>query len=469
MGTSVLLGIGVLESAKLTPRSLTVSIVIQYVRRQRFLIRKFRRLNIGILKLSFITVILSAITLFVPVFSGYILGLGMLIITLFSRIVGEPANSSDEHKKFLNLLKPISNAAFFFVASLIVAGFWAAVDSEVTQSNLLKRSLANGFVKYLLLWMIYLTFWWRGTAYKKILPFFAFSFAVISVFHLAYCIAQRAYGLDWGHGLHAVLGPGRYAYGVYRVSGFLGHPLTLGYSQLLAICGCAAFYTITDSRQEKNTWLVGLLSALVLILISGSRGPQILAVALVLMFIPRQMILERWRILSFISVILAVFVVSIGTFSRFHELFNNGFGGDARLTHWSVYWHIFNDHRLHGIGPGAPEQAISAYYFKAGADDTIKLAHNAFLQCAAEYGVLGLTGMLFWISSWARLGLSVHYVRKGIFGLLFILVCGGLVQNTIQDSEFVLSLTVWTMLLVAKEVNLSGIAAGRAKTKNIVT
>lgn len=415
------------------------------------------------------TAILSAVTLFVPVFSGYILGLGMLIITLFSRIVGEPANSSDEHNKFLNLLRPISNAAFFFVASLIVAGFWAAADSEVTQSDLLQRNLANGFVKYLLLWTIYLTFWWRVTVYKKILPLFASSFALISVFHLVYCIAQRVYGLDWGHGLHAVLGPGRYAYGVYRVSGFLGHPLTLGYSQLLAICGCAAFYTIADNRQEKNAWLVGLLSALVLILMSGSRGPQILAVALIPMFIPRQMILVRWRVLSFISVILAALAVSIGAFSRFQEMFNNGLGGDARFTHWSVYWHIFNDHRLHGIGPGAPEQAISAYYFRAGADDTIKSAHNAFLQCAAEYGVLGLTGMLFWISSWARLVRSVHYVKRGFFGLLFILVCGGVTQNTIQDSEFVLSLTIWTMLLVAKEVDLSGIAAGRAKIKDIVT
>ena len=167
--------------------------------------------------------------------------------------------------------------------------------------------------------------------------------------------------------------------------------------------------------------------------------------------------------------ILAALAVSIGAFSRFQELFNNGLGGDARFTHWSVYWHIFNDHRLHGIGPGAPEQAISAYYFRAGADDTIKLAHNAFLQCAAEYGVLGLTGMLFWISSWARLVRSVHYVKRGVFGLLFILVCGGVTQNTIQDSEFVLSLTIWTMLLVAKEVDLSGIAAGRAKIKDIVT
>jgi O-antigen ligase len=304
---------------------------------------------------------------------------------------------------------------------------------------------------------------------KLLLSCFSFSFAVISVFHLAYCIAQRAYGVDWGHGLHAVLGPGRYAYGVYRVSGFLGHPLTLGYSQLLALVGCSAFYTIADNRSEKNAWLVGLLSALILILMSGSRGPQILAVAIILMSIPREIIFMRWRFLSIIAVILAAFALWIGAFSRFEELFNNGLGGDARYTHWTVYWRIFNDHKLHGIGPGAPEQAISAYYFKAGADDTIKLAHNAFLQCAAEYGVLGLSGMLFWIFSWVRVGCAVKYVKKGIFGLLFILVLGGVTQNTIQDSEFVLSLTIWTMLLVAKEVDLSGIAAGRAKTKDLVS
>jgi len=426
-------------------------------------------LKIVILNLSFMVSILSAIALFVPVFSGYILGLVMLIIALFSRIVAEPANSSDEHKKFLNLLKPISNGAFFFVVSLILAGFWAAADSEVTQWALFKRNLANSFVKYFLLWIVYLTFWWRVTVSKKLWPCFAFSFAVISVFHLVYCIAQRVYGLDWGHGFHAVLGPGRYAYGVYRVSGFLGHPLTLGYSQLLALCGCSSFYTISDNRREKNAWLIGLISALVLILMSGSRGPQILAVAIVIMSIPREMIVMRWRGLVFIAVILAAFALSVGAFSRFEELFNHGLGGDARFTHWSVYWRIFIDHRLHGIGPGAPEQAISAYYFRADADDTIKLAHNAFLQCAAEYGVLGLTGMLYWIYSWARLWCDVTYVKKGIFGLLFILVLGGLTQNTIQDSEFVLSLTIWTMLLVAKEVDLSGIAAGRAKTKDFVS
>jgi len=422
-----------------------------------------------LLRFNFMLVILSTLAVFTPVFSGYTLGMFMLMVLLLSRFESISPEQIEIRGRFWKLSWPISKAALILWGAMILAGIWAAMGTEQLDHKALRQGLGNAGVKYVLLWFVYLSFWWRAAAFRKLWSAFALSYSVTSVIHLVYCIAQRQFGIDWARGFDGALKSGRFAYGVYRISGFMGHPLTLGYCQALALVACLSMWRSAIDRWEKNAWLVASISAALVLLFSGSRGPIASAIVGVGFIFPFRTFFVHWRLLLASIVALLGLSWFFGLFSRFFELFHAESGGVGRSIHWAVYWRIFSEHLFHGIGPGAPREAISAYYLSYGIGDSIKLAHNSFLQFAADYGLLGFVGVVNWVLSWFVVCHRAAIVVHGFRAILAVSISGAISQNTFQDSEFVYALTVWTMLLTAREVSGREFSTSRAKNEDFVT
>jgi hypothetical protein len=80
-----------------------------------------------------------------------------------------------------------------------------------------------------------------------------------------------------------------------------------------------------------------------------------------------------------------------------------------------------------------------------------------------------VAGVVNWVVSWFIVGQRATIVGAGSRALLAVSVSGAMSQNTFQDSGFVLALTVWTMLLIAREVTVREFSTGRAKNADLVT
>jgi hypothetical protein len=397
--------------------------------------------------------ILSGFALFVPVFSGYLLALLMMIISCFITFYPAAAADSELKSRFYKQLTEVSRALLIFTA---LCGFSCMMAYIL--GNHQGKDLVRGYLHFLaknpVMWFAYLSFYWRFASQDKSRLYFARSFALFSLINLFYCLFQRSFGIDWIHGFSAILPDNRLSNGVYRVSGFMGHPLTLGYCQALASLAGLGLGGVCLRKQEKIAWQLGAAAALIVVLISGSRGPQVVMLIGLSALFPVSILVKYWKSTLILAPVMALMAVKYGIFSRFYELSTVNLGGDMRMTHWMVYWRIFKDHFLFGIGPGGQDAAISAYYFSLSASDNIKLAHNAFLQYGAEYGLFGVVGLCVVIVSWIKLALRTVVIRRTILVVILATLLGALTQNNLQDSEYVLSFTIWLMLLVTLEVEV---------------
>jgi hypothetical protein len=412
-------------------------------------------MKLGHNAINFILIILSALALFTPVFSAYVIGVVMALIMAIEVVRGRRISLNSGRRIFISLCEDLTRRSLVFWLLLLVSAIGSTwyVDSPNISSML--RSMGNFGVKYILLWTVLTQYWRRIAGDHAVFQCFTFTYAGAAFIHFVYCMIQRNTGVDWAHGLNAKLAAGRYAYGVYRISGFMGHPLTMGYCQAVAAICCFGFWRVSSSRAEKTAWLLATICSFFVLALSGSRGPQIAMAAGFII----SMSTPDWRrnihgILGSI-VILAITGYYFGIFRRFFEITLHGTGGDMRIIHWQVFWRIFMEHPIFGVGPGAPREVISAYYNALGASDNIRLAHNAWLQFAAEFGVLGFAGAMVWFRGWWLFLRSMQRLTRSGKGLLAVILLGTLTQNNLQDSQFLYAMTMWGILIVVREVNLN--------------
>jgi O-antigen ligase len=269
--------------------------------------------------------------------------------------------------------------------------------------------------------------------------------------HLAYCFVQRATGIDLVHGFGAHLEPSRFAYGVYRISGFMGHPLTLAYNlMLLTLAALASAWVEWAWRPWRWVWIAAL--AVITLLISGSRFVFIVIV-LTLLVTEARRLKRAWRwVLAILAAAGGALWLEGSLVGRIAELFAENVPLTQRfprLMYWRLHGRMFLDHPLFGVTAVGRPRAAAAYYSAAGSHDNLYIAHNVFLQFLADTGLIGGAGLLALVAgllvTWRRLGRGAP-----IGPLVLATLLSGLMQNNLLDSSFLYAFWFLLGLLLAE-------------------
>lgn len=277
-----------------------------------------------------------------------------------------------------------------------------------------------------------------------------------ALLYTLYMLGQRYYGWNWVHGWDARLGENRFAYGVYRGSGFMGHPLTLAYNALIfsGLTFGHSLWLWSSRRREAYAWL-GLTACLIAILVlSGSRFPIGIACVLLsgglLLHVLRNSG-QRLRILWLIPLTLVLSVLGFllltlidpslsGRFAELSQQSQTREYSFDRLVFWQIHWSIFLDHPWFGSGFSQYDTVLLDAYYRSGFAllERKYNAHNIYLQTLAELGLLGMLALLVFIGNFLRLAWRFWSSWRHMGWLLLVLglVSGGLLQNVLRDSEF---------------------------------
>ena len=209
----------------------------------------------------------------------------------------------------------------------------------------------------------------------------------------------------------------------HRIFGTLVYPNALAGAVLLLLPGAMGALWAATSRLQNVTRgvLVGAVGymGLACLFWSGSKAGWLIAVlvgsvALLHAALPRQ-----WRI----GVVLALGLAGCMGFAwKYQSYFADGArSAGARIDYWKVGWRTAVNHPITGTGPGS----FYAVYRQAKPPEAemARLAHNDYLQQAADSGVVGFLtfGGFIWLSlvrlyrqtssSWVRFP-----VWLGLFG-----------------------------------------------------
>ncbi len=402
-----------------------------------------------------------------PIFAGYTFAF-ILLICLFvsglwrrlALIARKQPNcpevvSGDPTWQASASLRPMTLGCLALVLGHLIAALTGIVLSPWTKP--LGPSLGawvHTAIKYGLLWCTLATgilaasfYGWRLRNAGRIMFWWLFAL-------LIYVALQHWTGIDVVHGINAKLGPHRYAYGVYRVSGLMGHPLTFAYNLMLV---CLASLAMSWGRQgsfgyNEKWWLGCFLLSSFMLLISGSRYVLLVVMATLLICERRRIWQLRKQIIPIIVGAFAILWLEGSALSRFTEIFSQNQSIEERFPRfvfWKLHWRMFLDHPISGVTRSGLQDAMHAYFVSIGKHDTVYEAHNLFLQYLADTGLVGFTGLLIWIVSVLvglhRLPLSNS---RGIRYLLVATLLTALMQNNLRDSAFVYALWFYLGALV---------------------
>lgn len=276
-------------------------------------------------------------------------------------------------------------------------------------------------------------------------------------FLLVYSLIQRYTGIDWVHGFHAELGGNRFAYGVYRVSGFMDHPLTFAFNlMLLSLVSFAQGLILWQKKARKPSylWALQTLLLLALLLLTESRFPILLTLGLIGFGLIWQ--IPKFRIpaisivfLGLLGGTLALTRLGPETLGRWGEFFDPNQALEQRfdrLIFWKINWQLFLDSPWVGTGLKAYDGRLLDTYLAAGYTSLERKynAHNIYLQTLADTGVFGGLGLAVLLLA---IGLLSFRVKKGFhhlaLPLIFFATLGsGLVQNNLRDTEYLFALWI---------------------------
>lgn len=178
---------------------------------------------------------------------------------------------------------------------------------------------------------------------------------------------------------------------------------------------------------SRGAWLGMVASSLTVLVLASAAGRVLVGVAAVLLF---------WLYPLLPPALTGRFqdiALYFGTWNaRGVPVTDANFAVLERVAHWQAAWAMFADHPWLGIGIGNwnviyPEYAISPWF------DPLGHAHNVLFHVAAEAGILGVLGYLwFWLGSLV-VTLAVIRRQKGWNRALAIGVCGLFVHLSIHN------------------------------------
>lgn len=411
---------------------------------------------------------LMLISTTMPIFTGYAAGFLLLCWIVNEQIKGRlsirdyirgvlPTAVFDEPRAG-SMLRLVFWAMALIFAGLVLAGIVGQFTSPWAGdvSRTLNR-LVHQFLKLVLLGSVALIALLESVRRGAGTLYLAKVFVVWMAAYFVYCMIQRYTGIDWTNGIDARLGPHRYAYGVYRVSGAMGHPLTLTYNLMVIVLATAGLairqFQVNKFSAEFKLWTAVSLLALSTIMISGSRFVIIvLVMVLILCEMPR--IFKYWKAALLVCVLFAVALWLEGSVAgRFGEFFAQNQNLEERfprLVFWKVHWQMFIDNPVAGVTLSGLSKAVESYYHASGIYDKMYTAHNVFLQFLADSGLIGFAGLMAFFIGYLKSTIQSVKAVGRITGLSYLFVATVLVslqQNILRDSEYLVSFWLFTGLL----------------------
>ena len=172
------------------------------------------------------------------------------------------------------------------------------------------------------------------------------------------------------------------------------------------------YFGLYKSMMKCKTMVGGLMLlaiALVLMVLTESRGALLACLVSVIVFLVGIALKRKWTIKRIGScIIIAVILVgSFVTASTFMGLnLNRNIAEDGRVALLKSSWHMFVDHPLLGVGIGNWGTEYDNVYGVNNVEKNIDSPHNIFLQELNEAGVIGLSGFL------ALLGFQYYHLVK---------------------------------------------------------
>ena len=380
-----------------------------------------------------------------PVFAQYLFSFILLVwITIGKKWREIP---SLESAKMLHIGVVTYLVTMVFAA--VLSGFYSPFIDSFKDSV---RTGVHFTLKSGLVWLVLFVGLLAGVRKMKDASGLLRAWAVLFTINFVYMLVQRYTGIDWTHGFGATLPPNRFAYGVYRVSGFMGHPLTLSFNLV------TLFVTFVGLRLDpKFGWsqdearLLTFIGAIcgISLLVTGSRWPFIVAIASIGLSEGRRL-LGWYKQLGLGATALGVFLFfEKSIIGRFSEVLSPSVPIELRferLVFWKVHAKMFLDYPVFGVGMGASEAAKLQYYSALGYNGNTYNAHNVFLQTLADSGLIGLSGLLVFVVSFL---MAIRKIRGkcGEVALRYVwvsMILGALMQNTLRDSEYIFS--IWFSL-----------------------
>jgi O-antigen ligase len=191
----------------------------------------------------------------------------------------------------------------------------------------------------------------------------------------------------------------------WRVTGFMGHWMTLSGELLLAGLACLAFVLFAPQRKFLGWWL-GLVLMGIAILLTMTRSIWI--AALFSIFLLLWMRFQRWKLLLGFLVLLAIAGIFMpGEIQRrVASIWDPSDPSNyARLAFWRAGLQMVQDHPWTGVGPQRIPKVFYQYHHHP--EDRLRSGfypihlHNNLLQFAAERGLPCALAWLWLVFKWA--------------------------------------------------------------------
>jgi len=179
-----------------------------------------------------------------------------------------------------------------------------------------------------------------------------------------------------------------------------------------------------EMMQSKKIWLIFLFgSLLILLLFTGSRGGMLSAViAISYFFFKNRKLKNIYILIIIIGLLIGIidFVLTDFIIERLwteRGVFNDNSSVNSRSFIWAlIFLEIIPQMPLLGFGSGSPQFALGAYF---GQDYA---THNAYLTMILEYGILGISIFILFLSSiFRRLKQELDYTKITLF-IAFIII-----------------------------------------------
>ena len=296
------------------------------------------------------------------------------ILLLLSAYTVSTITSINLHNSLKETLKFISYVSIFFIVS-------QASDNQ-------KKSLIKAIViaaSIISVYSIYQYFW----GYQHTIDYLKKTnsgFLLNSSYAKDVLIAKRAIGTF----------PSPNIFGGYLIMALF---LSL-YSYFSTRFACSKNIVRARPKRPSRELLSALLIIIALILTKSLGAWLSLIVCLIILFFISYNNLRNKKIIIAASAVCIAFIllfIILNRWERLMDMNNPQNSITQRINYWRTAIGVIKDHPFFGVGPGNFQEVFLKY--KVGLSTNTRYAHNIFLHQWAETGLLGIIGILFFITS----------------------------------------------------------------------